>query len=139
MRYIFLLIALLVSSTVMAFESKYTTTLKHVKSIGEWGHNNQTGYYRFISHATGSEHVISRLYVQWLTHHIDGEQDSEIVVEKEIIELRGFEYSVPVCNKTNKCKNFILIATKSFGHFRSFLFTISIEKFGEYTIEKQAL
>ncbi len=139
MKFILVIIAVLVSSNVMAFESKYSTTLKHVTSIGEWKHKNQTGYFRFISHATGSEHVISKLYVQWLTHHIDGEQDSKIVAEIEIVELRGFEYSVPKCNKTNECKIFSLKATESFSHFKSFLFTIIVSKFGEYTLEKKPL
>ena len=123
----------------MAFESNYSPTLKHVTSIGEWNNNNQKGFIRFISHATGSEHVISKLYIQWITYHIDGEQKSKIVAEKEIIELRGYEYTVPTCNKSNKCNNFLMKATESFGHFRSYMFQINVDKFGEYTLDKRNL
>jgi len=122
----------------VAFETNYSTTLKHVTSIGQWENNNKKGFYRFISHSIGTEHAVSKLFIQWVTHHIDGVTESEIVAEKEIIELRGYEYTVPVCNN-NQCKSFMLEATESFGYFKKVLFAIKTTKFGEYSIEKKAL
>lgn len=139
MKHIFLVCVLLMSLNAVAFETNYSTTLKHVTSIGQWSNNSKKGFYRFISHSIGSEHAVSKLFIQWVTNHVDGETDSEIVAEKEILKLRGYEYSVPVCNKQNQCKNFILEATESFGHFKKVIFTIKIPKFGEYSIEKKAL
>ncbi len=124
---------------IMAFETNYSTTLKYVTSIGQWKHNNQNGFYRFISHSVGSEHAISKLFMQWVTNHVDGETDSEITKEKEITELRGYEFTVPICNKNNKCKNFTLEATESFGNFKSFIFIINVSRYGEYSLEKKAL
>jgi len=139
MKHLFLVCMLLIPISVSAFETNYSTSLKFVASIGYWEYKNKKGYFRFISHSIGSEHAISKLFVQWVTYHIDGEAESKIINEKEITELRGYEYSVPVCNKKNNCKNFILEATESFGNFRNAVFTIEIPKFSEYLIEKKAL
>lgn len=130
---------MLMPLNTMAFETNYSTTLKYVTSIGKWKHNNKNGFYRFISHSIGSEHAISKLFVQWVTHHVDGETDSEIIKEKEITELRGYEFTVPECNENNKCKNFTLEATESFGYGKNFIFIINVSKFGEYLLEKKAL
>ena len=139
MKLIFIVCILLMPISASAFETNYSTTLKYVTSIGHWEHKSNKGYLRFISHSIGSEHAVSKLFVQWVTYHIDGETESEIVSEKEITELRGYEFSVPVCDKQNNCKKFILEATESFGHFRNVVFTIKIPKLGEYSIEKKAL
>jgi len=136
----FLLICFLFFPQVlMALEADYTTRLKNVTSIGHWTHEGKEGFYRFITHAIGSEHVISNLYMQWLTYHEDGVTDSEIIKETEVMELRGYEYASPVCNHDNKCEDFILEATESFGHFISFEFKIAPVGIGKYEISKKAL
>ncbi len=123
----------------MAFEADYTTRLISVSSLGHWSHDSKKGFYRFITHAIGSEHVITNLYMQWLTYHEDGVSSSEIIGEIEVMELRGHEYSSPTCNPDNECEDFTLVVTESFGHFKSYNFEIVPMGVGSYEITKHAL
>ncbi len=75
----------------MAFEADYPTRLMSISSIGQWSHDGKKGFYRFVTHAIGSEHVLSNLYMQWLTYHEDGVSESEIIEETDdtILKLNG--------------------------------------------------
>jgi len=139
MKSYFLICALLMPQMLLAYEADYTTKLMNVTSIGQWSYDGKKGFYRFITHAVGSEHVRSNLYMQWLTYHEDGVSDSEIIEETEVMELRGYEYASPICNPENKCKDFTMKATESFGHFKEFKFKIVPKGVGKYAISKHAL
>ena len=123
----------------MAFQANYDPTLKYVTSIGKWNKGDKSGHLRFITHSIGSEHIRNTLYIQWLTYHIDGVTKSEIIDEKEITELRGYEYTTPKCESAVKCDSFKLEATESFGHYKRFIFTIKSSGVGNYTITKKPL
>ena len=68
----------------------------HVRSVhsgGFWEHREQEGFYRVVVMSGGFEHVIARLYVQWITADQDT-REYKIVRTVNVIEFNGGGSSV---------------------------------------------
>jgi hypothetical protein len=64
-----------------------------VHSGGFWEHREQEGFYRVVVMAGGFEHVIARLYVQWITTDQDT-RDYKIVRTVNVSEFNSGGSSV---------------------------------------------
>ena len=129
------------SSVALAIENNYEPTLSHVSSSGRWSNDNKEGHYRFITKTLGSEHVFSKLYVQWLTYYEDGVGEGEIISEAEITELNGryLYFTTPKCIGKPKCTIYLLEAVQSFGEYKTIQFELKFPSVGTYIINEKAL
>jgi len=137
-----LIIALtLYSSSVLSIENNYEPTLSHVSSSGQWSENGKKGHYRFIAKTLGSEHVFSKLYVQWLTYFEDGVGEGEIISEAAITELNGryLYFTTPKCADKPKCTSYLLDTVQSFGKYKKIQFELEFPSVGTYVINEKAL
>ncbi len=121
-------------------ENSYETSLSHVYSGGYWKLGKKDGYLRFITKRYGSEHVTSKLFVQWITYHYDGVSDSKILSEVPIKELNNdyYSFSSPLCQDQPPCQSYLLVATHSFSN-KTHEFTLTFPNIGVYTIIEKAL
>src|SRR5262245_52532679 len=80
----------------------------HVHSVhsgGFWEHGNQEGFYRVVVMAGGFEHVIARLYVQWISTDRDT-REGKIVRTVGVTEIgSGASVIEPALRLTPGAKN----------------------------------
>lgn len=131
------LLFLLMLSSGLRAEQVIDAYVSDIVTIGEWENDQQKGQFRFVTKTYGSEHVSSKLYIQWLTYHMDGESNSKIVAEAEVKELNTQYYSFtsPECVGDWKCQSFKLPATHSFT-YKKYNFSITTQGLGKYAISE---
>ena len=136
-----LIIALTYSSVALPIENNYEPTLSHVSSSGQWSEGKKEGHYRFITKTLGSEHVFSKLYVQWLTYYEDGVGEGEIISEAAIAELNGryLYFTTPKCVDEPQCTSYLLDTVQSFGKYKKIQFELRFQSVGTYAINEKAL
>ncbi len=141
MTKIIALALILFSWNAHSAENDYETTLSFVSSYGSWSENGKEGKLRFITKTVGSEHVFSKLYVQWITFFEDGVGPGEIFAEREILELNGryLYFHTPTCLDKWECQKFHLLAEESFGKYRTVEFELVFPSVGKYEIHEKAL
>ncbi len=141
MTKIIALALILFSLNARSAENNFETTLSFVSSYGSWSENGRKGNLRFITKTVGSEHVFSKLYVQWITFYEDGVGPGEIIAEREILELTGryLYFHTPTCLDKWECQKFHLLTEESFGKYRVVEFELVFPDVGEYRINEKAL
>jgi hypothetical protein len=113
----------------------------HVHSVlsgGYWEHGNQDGFYRVVVLAGGFEHVIARLYVQWIsTDQVT--RDYKIVRTVNVTEFNGGGASgiQPTLRFTPGAKNLQieLAVTPRDGNGRTEKRTLTVMFDGRYTLK----
>jgi hypothetical protein len=127
----------LVASAFTSGAEKIDPYVSSIVSLGEWKKSDKRGFIRFVTKQYGSEHIACRLWIQWISYHIDGISDSEIIATREVTELSEFpvSFDAPKCKGGWPCEGFLLSATNSFSN-NDYKFYITIGSVGEYEIEK---
>ncbi|WP_370978764.1 hypothetical protein [Agaribacterium sp. ZY112] len=138
MRIILLLLCVISPSAISGVD--LDPYISNVVTFGKWEEKDKSGQIRFITKTYGSEHVYSKLFIQWLTYHEDGVVDSKVVSETSVKELNEKYYSFgsPVCVGDWKCQSFELRATDAFS-YTNHKFIITLQGIGLYTIVEKAL
>jgi len=109
-----------------------------VHSGGFWKHGNQVGRYRIVVMVAGFEHLIARLYVQWISTDQDS-RDDKIVRTVNVTEFNAGGASViePALRFTPGAKNLQieLAVTPRDGSGKTQKRTLTVMPDGRYTLE----
>lgn len=137
---VFVVIFGMYTSSVHADELNIDPYVSDIVTVGEWTNSNEKGQYRFITKTYGSEHVFSKLFIQWLSYHIDGESRSEVIAEAPVKELNNKYYSFtsPECKGDWKCQYFDLSTTDAFT-YKNHKFKLIISSPGKYALSEYSL
>jgi hypothetical protein len=111
----------------------------HVHSVhsgGYWEHGNQEGFYRILVMAGGFEHVIARLYAQWISTDQDT-RDYKIVRTVNVTEFNGGGASViqPVLRFTPGAKKLQVALAVTRRDGKTEKRTLTVLPDGSYTLK----
>jgi hypothetical protein len=110
--------------------------LHSVHSGGYWEHGNQDGFYRIVVMAGGFEHVIARLYVQWVSTD-QGTRDYKIIRTVNVTEFNGGGASViqPALRFTPGAKNLQVALAVTWRDGKTEKRALTVMPDGRYTLK----
>ena len=79
------LLAIIPVRAVAQAPDSLDATLESVVTDGRWEANGREGPYRIVVYTGGFEHVVSEIYLQWLTDPT-GDDDSQVIVRSTAID-----------------------------------------------------